>query len=271
MKHGPRHHDALKRALASNATLVPPSKAWRELARDFEIGRQTPKGIALTADDRASIRRIAKAHWGFDPLYGRPTGNRLEVAKTAADDKIATETPDTAYVLAKGMVGFGLPSGASARLRVESLPLDALAAVVVVENLDCFDAWAGGGLDLPEQTLILYRGHDRVAKGVKCALNALSGRVPVLVFPDFDPAGLSIAITTPHATHLIAPSDLESLGAFHGHPDYRVQHKASAHLQRGVPAAIEPLWAAMRAHGISCKQQHMLARGMPIRSYALSA
>lgn len=269
MKHGPRHHDALKRALAGDANLVPTTKAWRELARYFEVGRETAKGIALSDDDRAKLRRIGKALWGFDPLYGRPTGDRLGVARTATDDKIATEAPEAAYVLAKGVVGFSLPPGASARIRIEALPLDAVEAVVVVENLDCFDAWTGEGLDLPEQTVFLYRGHDRVAKGVKRALQVLPASVPVLVFPDFDPAGLSIATTTTRATHVIAPADFETLAAFHGHADYTGQHTAVAQLSRGVPPAIEPIWSVMRAHGISCKQQHILARGIPIRAYAM--
>lgn len=269
MKHGPRHHDALKRALASDASVVPASKAWRELARDFEVGRETSKGIALTVDDRAKLRLIGKALWGFDPLFGRPTGDRLGVAKTATDDKIASEAPDASYVLAKGIVGFALPAGASARVRIEALPIDAVEAVVVVENLDCFDAWSGEGLDLAGRTLFLYRGHDRVAKGVKRLLQSLPDGIPVLVFPDFDPAGLLIAISTPRASHVIAPADLDGLTPFHGHADYLAQISAVAHVSSAPPPGIAVLWAAMRTNGISCKQQHIIARGLAIRAYAL--
>lgn len=267
---GRRHASALQRALAANATRFPASEAWRDLVARFECGRIVGRFVELTAADRQRLRQLAQAQWGFDPLLGPPDGTRLDVSATARDDKISRQRPLAGHVLAKGScLGVALPEGWSARLPVAAVDWRTVGAVVVVENPDCFDAWTPGpSLGLPNP-LILYRGHDGIATAVKALLSSAPADRPVAVFPDFDPAGLEIALTTPAATHLIAPAIIDDVQAFHDHRDYAAQVAATAYLDGLAQNPLQGLWSAMRQKQISCKQQHLIARRIPLRLYPL--
>jgi hypothetical protein len=261
----------VRKALQSSAIRVKATAAWREVVEGIDCGRVSGDEVVFGPDDRRRLRRVAQAVWGFDPLLGPPQGSRMEVSLLSRDDKISRIAPDAGYVLARGDLGPDVPDSWSFRLPAEAIPWGRFRWVAVVENLDAFDVWRPGNTLLPGSPLVLYRGHDAIAAGVKSALAAMPFGLPVVVFPDFDPAGLQIALTTERATHLLAPANPQELDAFHAHPDYEAQIEARAYLGSGVSSDCvrEMLWPTVRKHQISCKQQHLLARAIPLALYVL--
>lgn len=86
------------------------------------------------------------------------------------------------------------------------LPLAQFAALLIVENLDCFYQLASFNVELPyQQPLIIYRGDSQYSKGCK-ALSAAwhtTGK-PAIYFGDADLAGLSIALSL-HCQSMLLP------------------------------------------------------------------
>ncbi|XAI97123.1 hypothetical protein [Dolichospermum phage Dfl-JY45] len=266
-----RHFAVVKRALQHATTRVPVNMAWREVVEGLDCGRISGDEVILGPEDRRRLRQVTQSAWGFDPLVGPPQGSRLAVSLGARDDKISRISPDAGFVLARGDFGPAVPDSWSLRLPAEAIPWGRFRWAAVVENLDVFDTWRPGDAILSGSPIVLYRGHDGIAAGVKAALATMPSELPVVVFPDFDPAGLQIALTMDRATHLLAPAHPQKLDAFHAHPDYDAQIEARTYLGSGVSSDCvrEMLWPAMREHQISCKQQHLIARAIPLALYAL--
>ncbi|SEI42495.1 hypothetical protein SAMN04244579_00380 [Azotobacter beijerinckii] len=112
-------------------------------------------------------------------------------------------------MLVKGTLPAPLPPlvpGLSLRVALERLDTAAIAKVVLIENLDSFDDWE----DYPAPpelagSLIVYRGHRGLARGARQLLERLPPATRVIVFPDYDPAGLAIAAALPRIDELLLP------------------------------------------------------------------
>lgn len=264
---------AVHRLLRERLDRVPRSAVWEQIHRAFEIGEPRDRNLHFNAEQRRLLREQCRSAWGFDPLEGVPQGNRREVAAEAIDEKIARERPDDRYVLVKGRLPEPLPplaSDLSLRVPVSGLNPDAIAQVVVIENLDSFDDWYAfrSPAELAD-ALVLYRGHAGLARGTRNLLSILPEHIPVTVFPDWDPAGLLIALTLPRADALLAPTLTDALLAKGSPEHFAGQHREARHLDNADLGGWQPVWDAMKAARISLKQQHMLALGAALRRISL--
>lgn len=265
-----KHMLAVHKLLREEQDRVRLSGLWRNLHQTFELGEPRAGYLYFTPEQRRQLRDQARLLWGFDPLGGVPGGNRREAAANAIDEKIAPERPDAGHVLLKGRLPQPLPVLApelSLRAPLASLHQDGITQVVVVENLDSFDDWHAFAIpgELAD-ALVLYRGHDGLARGARRLLAALPAEIPITVFPDWDPAGLRIALTLPRAEALLVPELTEDLIAKGSRDHFARQHQASVHLDRADLLGWRDVWLAMKAQGVSIKQQHMLALGSRLKS-----
>ncbi len=264
---------AVHRLLRERLDKVPRSAVWEEIRRTFEVGEPRGRDLYFGAGQHQLLREQCRSAWGFDPLDGVPQGNRREVAASAIDEKIARDRPDDRHVLIKGRLPEPLPSLASElslRVPISGLNPDTIVQVVVIENLDSFDDWYAFRSP-PElaDALVLYRGHGGLARGTRNLLSVLPEHIPVTVFPDWDPAGLLIALTLPRADALLVPTLTDALLAKGSPEHFAGQHREARYLDKADPGGWQAVWDAMKAARISLKQQHMLALGAALRRISL--
>ena len=263
------HQEAVHRLLRNRQDRVALNATWRRLHAHFETGTVDGHWLAFDRDARETLRRLAQAEWGFDPLQGVPDGSRAEVAAQAIDEKIARQRPDDGFVLVKGALPAplpALPAQASLRVPIGHLADAAIEQILVVENLDSFDCLEQYPIPAELQdALVLYRGHGGLARGARHLLEGLAGRTRVTVFGDYDPAGLAIAATLPGANTVLVPVLGEQLLRSGNPRHFLLQHRASRYLDSSELGGWQELWEEMRRHGLSIKQQHMLALGCELR------
>ncbi|SDR84663.1 DUF7281 domain-containing protein [Pseudomonas oryzae] len=257
------HHNAVHRLLRERLERVEFNRTWQQLHAHFELGRPMGKWLHFDAETRRLLQRLARDAWGFDPLAGVPDGSRREVAAHAVDEKIARRRPDDDFVLVKGTLPAPLPAlarGLSLRVALQRLDAAAIARVLLIENLDSFDDWE----DYPAPpelagSLVVYRGHRGLARGARQLLERLPAATPVVVFADYDPAGLAIAASLPRADALLLPELDEALRASGSREHFDRQFRQAAQLEEAELGGWQSIWGEMQRHRVSIKQQHMLA------------
>jgi hypothetical protein len=241
---------------------------WRALQQHFELAPAQGKWLTFTREQREALRAQAGREWGFDPLAGIPDGTRQDVAADAIDEKIAGQRPDDQHVLLKGRLPGALPTLSpelSLRVPIARLDLSAIPRILLIENLDSFDHWQlyQSPAELSE-CLVLYRGHGGLARGARRLLASLPAATHVTVFADYDPAGLAIAVTLPRADALLLPQLDSRLLSKGSRPHFERQYRNARHLDGAELGQWQDVWAQMKQHGVSIKQQHMLALAAPL-------
>lgn len=266
------HQEAVHRLLRERQERVELRPIWRCLHAHFETGSADGRWLLFDRDSRETLRRLAALEWGFDPLQGIPDGTRLEVAAHGINEKTARQRPDDGFVLVKGQLPAPLPElppQTSLRVSLAYLADAAIRQIVVIENLDSFDSWEQypAPAELAD-ALVLYRGHGGLARGTRHLLGSLVGSARVTVFGDYDPAGLAIAATLPGVSTVLVPELSDSLLRSGNRQHFQLQHRAARYLDSSELGGWQALWEEMKGHGLSIKQQHMLALGSELRLVA---
>lgn len=266
------HQEAVHRLLRERQERVELRPIWRCLHAHFETGSADGRWLLFDRDSRETLRRLATLEWGFDPLQGIPDGTRLEVAAQGINEKTARQRPDDGFVLVRGRLPAPLPElppQTSLRVPLAYLADAAVERIVVIENLDSFDCWEQ--YPAPAElanALVLYRGHGGLARGTRRLLGELAGRVQVTFFGDFDPAGLVITATLPGASAVLVPVLSDGLLRSGHRQHFLLQHRAARYLDSSELGGWQGLWDEMKGHGLSIKQQHMLALQSELRTVA---
>lgn len=265
---GRSHASAVHRLLNNHLLEVTYTLAWRDIHRAFELGRVERHRLILTPRERELLRKEAERYFGWDLIRPLPSEDRIQAAAQAIDEKLAPQRPDDGFVLAKGALPAPLPaltSSCALRVALDQLDVAAIGSVLVVENLDCFDQLHRFALPARlRDALVLYRGHGAATRGTRQLLQRLPAAIPVVVFADYDPAGLVIAAALPQASHLLVPQLTPELLAKGSREHFQRQHLQARHLDNSALGGWQAVWAEMKLGGVSVKQQHMLAMGAPL-------
>lgn len=265
---GQRHLDAVHRAVRNKPSTVSLGPVWEEIRRHVEIGTPRSGKLKMSDDDYRALRTYFLRIEGWDPITPPPTGTRTETARQFRDDKLGAERPGDNYVLVKGNLPAPLPAvpmETSLRVPLNTLALAQLRNLVLVENLDSFDRWQD--YRIPEalnDALVVYRGHGGLARGARKLIARLPESVCLHVFPDYDPAGLVIAISM-SARGLLVPELGETLMEKTHGDHFERQYRQSKHLDELELGGWRSVWHAMRERRLSIKQQHMLAFDAPLQ------
>jgi len=268
---GRSHKQEVVKLLKQRKTQVTFSTLWQAIYKHFEIGCIDNKKLIFSSQDRKCLRTSAIKEWGFDPRDGLPDGTRSEIAYYSTDDKLAAENPNDNYLLIKTAQGdlpcLGvkkLPSGCSLRISLEQLDCSAVKQIIIIENQDCYDLWHQFNLPKELKTVLtFYRGHDVQARAIHHLIGKLLPETRVIIFADYDPAGLKIACTTPKSTHLLIPQLTPELRAKSYPDDYYKQHDQAAFLDNSMDKnelyGWQDIWLNINKNKFSIKQQHLLA------------
>lgn len=266
-----RHLQAIHTLLRNRHNSAPLNATWQRIHELLEVGE--PRGKLLHFDEHMLriLRKEAERESGADNLLaGVSYGDRLQAARNGLrDEKVAPLRPDDGFVLVRGRLPAPLPElppQTSLRVPLAYLADAVIERIVVIENLDSFDCWEQYPIP-PElhDALVLYRGHGGLARGTRCLLGRLGGCTKATVFGDYDPAGLAIAATLPGVSAVLVPVLSDNLLRSGNRQHFQLQHRATRHLDSSELGGWQGLRDEMKEHGLSIKQQHMLALGSELR------
>jgi hypothetical protein len=256
------------------------SKLKSGLQQNFDL-HHNGKGFVFNQASKQCFReQIEQQHPNLNMRQGLPKGlDRIGVVAHVQDDKLAEVKPNDNFVLATAYNGkhsaFGheihFPQGVSLRLPLTSIDNSRLKALIVVENLDIFDNWHLANIP-PElqDAVVLYRGHDCIAKGVKTLLESLGDDIEVMMCPDLDPKGLENCFTTPRVNNILAPSIMDIQTELSQHSQVQKfidQQNSVSYLKRQECGAWHSLISQIIKNNFAIMQQAIFTLKLPLVVY----
>lgn len=248
---------------------------WRHIYAVLEEGEINEAKTHLCFDSKSLplLREAAKRSCGYDLYLEDIEGNRLTVAAHSSQEKLANESPELGYILAKfpSHTQYCLPESCALRLPialVQAHCVDAkIDSIVIVENLDVFDCWHQAIVpEILMRSLVIYRG-----KSLHVFLKGLPKIDKMIVFPDLDPAGLQIAFTVPNVTDILIPNELANLLLLehvNSKNDFYSQSKQMKFLMGNDLLNWNFIKAFIHHNKVSIKQQHFLAHRIALSIYS---
>ncbi|MFV0597661.1 Wadjet anti-phage system protein JetD domain-containing protein [Shewanella sp.] len=246
---------------------------WRTIYRELEVGELdgAEKYLCFAPRDFELLRQGVLAKEGLDLLALDFNLDRIAMSAQSQNEKLASIRPEAEYILLK-YLGFESPPMGISALASLRIPLDEaqnhchefnVNAILVVENLDIFDAIAQARLPAElSRVMVIYRGSGHHSPiGVRQFLRAMAGKMPIIAFTDLDPAGLQIAHTLTGMTHCIvpqlalsAPNELLAIPQINSHDDFAKQARQAKYLQSADLKHWQQLSFWLNQQRISIKQ-----------------
>lgn len=200
--------NVIRDALRGKSTQVRSNKTWEVLHNDHSIGTRTIDGFRLDDRDYRLLHKLYLQHRkDNDVLDELPKiQNRLDAVNVHRNEK-STLKQVFADQLVFASVHHNLPlKSASVQIgypslvpTIDSSELDitGITHLVVLENatmLMTLHKWYHCLPKAWQSSLFIYRGQGQNQSEVKRLLAQLEQNVPVAIYTDFDPSGLSIVM-----------------------------------------------------------------------------
>ncbi len=197
----------IREALRGKPAQVSLNKTWEVLHHEQNIGILTINGLRLNEQDYRRLQQLHDQHRKDNVLDESPQGqNRLETSKVHRNEK-STSKHVFADQLVFASIHHNLPLKSVSMpigyptfvptIDINELDVAGIKRLVVLENatmlmtlhqwLHCFpNEW--------QSSLFIYRGQGQNQNAVKQLLAQLDLSIPVAIYADFDPSGLSIVM-----------------------------------------------------------------------------
>ncbi len=256
--------------------------AWLRLHQEYGLGHRIDnKTLHWSRDDlklwRGLVDADRPAHHaaqaGADrTTISRYTANEKLTSASVQDNRLFCHAINAPLYLTSGEQP--VHRDIEYRVHHQSIDLNRYAGCLIIENLESYVYCQRFNWPELPATLVLYRGHDRATKALKTLLNRRKNSMNVYVFPDTDPAGLAIAMSTAEATHIIAPDirKLDPKGLLRDR--FAVQLLRLPNLQSQVSSLSESfrlLVSDILKTGTAVSQEWLCAHEVPLRIIAINA
>lgn len=269
---------SIQRALRNRTFRVAINETWMAIHSELGIGRVSEKHLLLTSDDHEKLRSWASLEAGADPLTTIVTGDRLEAASLARDEKWATDGVFSGMIQVTMLSGTipliqgdaVTPSGTLLSVAVDDIRIDGIETVILVENGTVARHWNKCRIpDDLSSALVVYRGHAKEAATVRFWLDSLPSSIRKIGFFDFDPAGFGIAIDYEMENILIPdPLDDELVRGANNKPGAHVEQLVQrSDLRKQLPESCHTVWDWMISGQRKCAvtQERLMVLGWPLR------
>ena len=264
----------LLRACQDESGVLVRTKAAESLASTRGFGRIAGRRWLVGRDDRARIESYLLTVERVDPATDAlawADADRIGATRLGANEKLAGRQPREGRVALRAPGGIrmdgrvlDLPKSACLDLRVNEAMRFDHDALIVVENFEAFVNFEDACIDMPfVRPLLVFRGD---AVNTQDAVLSLlqHASLPVIAWPDFDPAGLLIAKALPHCREMIAAADPDEALARFGRPDlYLAQLREME--ATSAPDAWVALRDALRRYRRGLDQERMISERIPLR------
>lgn len=197
----------IRDTLREKSTQVRLNKTWQLLHDEHGIGKHVMNGLSLNERDYQALEKLYKQYRKDNVLDELPTGqNRLETVKVHLNEKntskqvfadqlvfasVYHDLPLKSVSMSIGYPTF-LPT-----IDIGELDITGINRLVVLENaamLITLHEWYQCLPKLWQASLFVYRGQGQNQSTVKALLGQLGRNIPVAIYADFDPSGLSIVL-----------------------------------------------------------------------------
>lgn len=218
--------NVIRDVLREKPTQVRLNKTWQLLHEEHGIGNRLINGLCLKERDYQILENLYKQYRKDNVLDELPTGqNRLETVKVYRNEK-NTSKQVFADQLVFASVYHDLPlkpvsmsigySTFVPTIDIAQLDITGIKRLVVLENatmLITLHDWYQCLPKIWQSSLFVYRGQGQNQGTVKALLSQLGRDVPVAIYADFDPSGLSIVMDyfTIRPVSIIVPQKWEYL------------------------------------------------------------
>lgn len=256
------------------------SKAAQGLVDRLGFGRVVGRVWRLTAADRQRISAYLREVEGIDPATPPDAWqerSRIEAAGIGRNEKLAGRRPRAGRIAlrAPGGLRFGEGSLSLPARAFIDLPVDAATglrhdAIVLIENFEAFIYFEEANAGLPCSTpLLAFRGDGINTPDAMLEFLRLT-KLPVIAWPDFDPAGLLLSSGLPGLSGILAPAEPDECLARRGRSDlYLNQLGQLAALRLSGPSRL--LEQAIRAQRKGIDQERMIAERIPLHYWAVGS
>lgn len=265
---------ALLRAYQHETGTLAYSKTAQSLADDLGFGRVVGRRWLIDHSDRERIRDYLRAVERIDPATPASAwsdASRIDAAHLGANEKLAGRRPREGRVAVRAAGellldgnSIALPAQSFLDLRIGHGAVFGHDAVIVIENFEAFVCYEDASISTAYvHPLLLFRGDAaNPSDGVMAFLRRTS--LPVLCWPDFDPAGLQIAATLPGCTAILAPAAPVQVLNHSGREDlYLTQLRELEML--ALTNECRALEQALRDCRCGLDQERMIAQRIPLR------
>jgi hypothetical protein len=270
-----RELEAIHKFLSSRRQDVADNLLWRRVTDLTETGTTVGKRIEFTARDLERLRQFVLREAGVDPTLDGLPRDRATQADRTSDEKLALggvfETLVTFTRPAGGVIPVKgnpfVPSGSFLSTPAQDLPdrCEVTDTVVVVENGQALIS--SSQIRWPQDLgnpLVVYKGHGSSQKPLISWLGTLP-REQVVVYFDFDPAGMMMASRYPAGACLI-PKHWQAIRQNESGNKLREFHLQSVSAKQmesanNLPAAIRN---HILKHRISLTQEYLTAKGFEL-------
>lgn len=221
----------IRDALREKPSQVRLNKTWEVLHNDYGIGNRIVNGLCFKNQDYHLLQKLYEQHRKDNVLDELPTGqNRLDAVNVHRNEK-NTYKQVFADQLVFASVHHNLPlKSVSMRIGypsfvptidIRELDIAGIRRLVILENatmLMTLHKWYHCLPHTWQSSLFIYRGHGQNQSTVRRLLAQLGLDVPVAIYTDFDPSGLSIVMDyfTIRPVSIIVPKGWEYL--LNNHP-----------------------------------------------------
>jgi hypothetical protein len=254
------------------------SKTAQRIVDALGFGRIVGQRWLLSDTDKQRIKDYLASAEGIDP--GTPPDawqgrSRIEAAGLGKNEKLAGRRPREGRVAVRAPTGLHL-GDTSVKLPDQAfldLPADSPVAyrhdaLIVVENFEAFIGFENCPIDLPfASPLLVFRG-DAINPPDAVLAFIRRTELPVVVWADFDPAGLLIASTTPRCQGIIAPTSPVTALKDCGRSDLFLSQLTQLDALKLV-GECAGLGHAMREGKTGIDQERMIAKQVPLRLWSL--
>jgi hypothetical protein len=199
-------------------------------------------------------------------------GSRASALQFGFDEKSGSRSVGGNRVLMRAQSGRSLyfedngchhPNGSVMSMDRDTADSVIAMGFIIVENLETFYDFHKLNFKVPEHLQsypVVFRGMPHVARQDTCEAFLTSYGAPVTVFPDFDPAGLAMALSVPLFDGILWPGEaaLRDLLDLHGSRDLFDKQMVGARgrLLRGASGDLLTAWHMINAAGKGIAQEH---------------
>ena len=268
----------IRDALREKPIQVNLNKTWEALHKEQGIGRRILNGLSLNDRDYHLLQQLYGQQRKDNVLDELPAGqNRLDAVKIHRNEKSTSKQVFTDQLvfasahhslpLKSVSMQIGYPSLVPT-IDFSELDTAGIKRLMVLENaamLMTLHEWYRCLPDEWQSSLFIYRGQGQNQSTVKRLLAELELNVPVAVYADFDPSGLSIVMDyfAIRPVSVIVPKGWQCL--MHNHPcnqaDKHIQQiSAQSGLANKLAASqkLYDMFMVMQAERLALMQENVL-------------
>ncbi|MEB6675950.1 DUF7281 domain-containing protein [Acinetobacter haemolyticus] len=270
--------NVIRDVLREKSTQVRLNKTWQLLHGEHGIGKRVINGLCLNERDYQILENLYQQYRKDNVLDELPSGqNRLETVKVHRNEK-NTSKQVFADQLVFASVHHDLPLKSVCMpigypmfvptIDIGELDITGIKRLVVLENatmLLTLHEWYQCLPTIWQSSLFVYRGQGQNQSTVKNLLAQLGLNVPVAIYADFDPSGLSIVMNyfTIRPVSIIVPKGWEYLKNNHScnqTDKYLDQFNKLSGLSEKLAknSYLHRMFTVMQAEKIAMMQEHVM-------------